>query len=271
MSFFQSASLLFSIALGLKLVLSQDFVEVEAIDEDIAYFSYHDNNGSGFIYISTTSKVSLTDFRGQEIVLISEESDNEEQRAVRVLNDLFLQSKFNGRYMDYYIPAYLQHGMTSRLNDSVIHYLRALPSYYHFTKLKETYERLLSTAAAQSIIKSAIILGEHLNYTGINYPLLLPLYVTAHLLHQKVKESEVCIRRRKLQDEDDSCFDECPPCPEQECLSLCGYGCSCWKWVCGDCCYHLGCYGHDVCCREKFIQTKCLFPISFKCDSEYEC
>ena len=41
-------------------------------------------------------------------------------------------------------------------------------------------------------------------------------------------------------------------CPDEyhrrNCLGLCGKGCSCWSWVCGDCCYQQGCYEHDVCC-----------------------
>ena len=30
------------------------------------------------------------------------------------------------------------------------------------------------------------------------------------------------------------------------CLGLCGPGCTCWLYVCGDCCYNSGCYIHDV-------------------------
>jgi len=33
------------------------------------------------------------------------------------------------------------------------------------------------------------------------------------------------------------------------CCGMCGFGCSCWKWVCGDCCCHDGCVTHDVACR----------------------
>jgi hypothetical protein len=33
------------------------------------------------------------------------------------------------------------------------------------------------------------------------------------------------------------------------CYGMCGPGCSCWSWVCGDCCYHYGCAVHDSWCR----------------------
>ena len=200
----------------------------------MAYFSYHDGNGSGLIYISTASKFSLTDFRGREIVLVLKVS--EEQRIVRIFNDYFLQYEVKGIYVDYYIPFHLIDGAAyvSKLNKSAVEHLQTLPSNYHFTKLKESYERLLSTAAAKSIIKSAIILGENLNYTGIEYPLLLPLYVIAYSLHEEVKESEA----------GHSHF-------------------SCMKWVCGNCYHHVV---HSLCCQENVIKTKCLFPLNFKCN-----
>jgi len=34
------------------------------------------------------------------------------------------------------------------------------------------------------------------------------------------------------------------------CYGMCGPGCSCWSWVCGDCCYHGGCAKHDSWCRQ---------------------
>ena len=49
------------------------------------------------------------------------------------------------------------------------------------------------------------------------------------------------------------------------CFGMCGKGCWCWKWVCGDCCWHRGCYEHDRCCDHSFISTYCLTPIGFSC------
>lgn len=42
------------------------------------------------------------------------------------------------------------------------------------------------------------------------------------------------------------------PC-DNDCLGMCGPGCSCWSWVCGDCCYHSGCNAHDRACRSCSI------------------
>ena len=41
----------------------------------------------------------------------------------------------------------------------------------------------------------------------------------------------------------------CARATANDCYGMCGYGCSCWSWVCGDCCYHSGCARHDSWCR----------------------
>ena len=33
-------------------------------------------------------------------------------------------------------------------------------------------------------------------------------------------------------------------CPD--CFGMCGNGCNCWQWVCGDCCCNKGCQSHDA-------------------------
>jgi hypothetical protein len=52
------------------------------------------------------------------------------------------------------------------------------------------------------------------------------------------------------------------------CYGTCGKGCSCWKWVCGDCDYHPGCAAHDNDCRKcswshPWACTKCATFASF--------
>ena len=53
------------------------------------------------------------------------------------------------------------------------------------------------------------------------------------------------------------------------CLGMCGKGCSCWSIVCGDCCFNRGCYEHDKCCEARFFSTYCLTPFfhSFGCSA----
>ena len=49
------------------------------------------------------------------------------------------------------------------------------------------------------------------------------------------------------------------------CRGMCGKGCSCWSWFCGDCCWHRGCHQHDLCCKNKPTSRYCLFPVGLKC------
>ena len=91
----------------------------------------------------------------------------------------------------------------------------------------------------------------------------------------------------------------CPShrCPKgSDCLGMCGIGCWwCWR-ICphlvatgvdialrgvniqgflsqiwNDCCFHQGCYDHDMCCRTYgYSSTRCLVPLHFSCSS-YPC
>ena len=62
----------------------------------------------------------------------------------------------------------------------------------------------------------------------------------------------------------------CYRCPSDDnCLGLCGRGCSCWWWVCGNCCYNQGCYDHDICCG-SWNSWGCQIPLGFSCSS-YDC
>ena len=57
------------------------------------------------------------------------------------------------------------------------------------------------------------------------------------------------------------------------CTGMCGPSCTCWTWVCGDCCWHSGCHKHDRCCELNPLSGHCLFPwfYGFTCDSYVTC
>ena len=65
--------------------------------------------------------------------------------------------------------------------------------------------------------------------------------------------------------------DECPV--GDTCLGMCGPSCTmCWDWgfICDDCCFHRGCYDHDLCCKRDFFSWSCLIPFGFDCDG-FDC
>ncbi|KAL9955001.1 hypothetical protein ACROYT_G042595 [Oculina patagonica] len=57
------------------------------------------------------------------------------------------------------------------------------------------------------------------------------------------------------------------------CTGMCGPSCRCWSWVCGDCCWHRGCYKHDMCCQKDPWSAYCLVPFfyGFSCTSYVTC
>ena len=54
------------------------------------------------------------------------------------------------------------------------------------------------------------------------------------------------------------------------CNGMCGPGCHCWWWICGDCCTHKGCLDHDnYCAKDGYISFSCIIsvPLYFTCES----
>ena len=59
---------------------------------------------------------------------------------------------------------------------------------------------------------------------------------------------------------------EAYPNRDLNCRGMCGRLCDCWEFVCGDCCFHQGCYEHDLCCNHDFGSFACLFPFWMTCE-----
>ena len=149
------------------------------------------------------------------------------------------------------------------------------------------------------IIEAARALGDH-GIMGAEYPSVMSFYQFAlHLANARensntedgdVTHSELDTRGYHYRPQRAvSCSNgaTCPSdrCPynivarsgyRNNCFGLCGYGCSCWSSVCGDCCVHEYCLTHDDCCsRNGFWSWSCLsvtwkvfgsqFSKSFRC------
>jgi len=90
-------------------------------------------------------------------------------------------------------------------------------------------------------------LGER-GYNGRDYPASLAL----HQFGKSVSE-RIDVRVPKLDEQvsasAESAYCTAYPNAGNACYGMCGKGCSCWSWVCGNCCYHSGCARHDSWCR----------------------
>ena len=81
--------------------------------------------------------------------------------------------------------------------------------------------------------------------TGSDFPASL-------LLHKVGRQAAdaLGIRPPSLQPQGNTGYCDAYPNASDSCYGMCGPGCDCWSWVCGDCCYHYGCAVHDSWCRE---------------------
>ena len=62
----------------------------------------------------------------------------------------------------------------------------------------------------------------------------------------------------------DICLDLRSNPHDDECLGMCGPGCTCWSFVCGDCCCNKLCLEHDKCCRHNIYSLRCWLPFLYK-------
>ena len=153
--------------------------------------------------------------------------------------------------------------------------------------MQVSVDNLVAHPSVRLLEPAAKALGEDLGIIGKNEPAVMAFYTTAMTLteeytkeqrammslHRKSNPWGIYINRHLVNTQTElECLKTCPPCEDQECFGLCGYGCSCWWWLCGDCCYHEGCRDHDVCCRgDTFSYGGCLLPYTFECDAPYKC
>ena len=147
-------------------------------------------------------------------------------------------------------------------------------------------QKLAMSKVALLIIKAAEALGYNitLGADGMHNPAARVFYMFAlQLKKARASMQEVSptsnhdTTRRSYQRRE--CDATCPVnrCPgADECFGLCGYGCQCWDWVCGDCCVHEFCRSHDQCCRDHGFFTFACLSVAWKiwfspCTSTYTC
>ena len=245
----------------------------------------------GIRFTSTPQTLFIETIPGGEPLLLATEPVGS-MRLVSIESSVFIQSDEENS-VDYVVQEG-QHKISEFSKDHKAlqrHKKEAAKSSVsvHAKALQDSLQSLLSRPEVELIGYAAHAMGEE-GINGQDSSSVLPFYLAALHLHKlqhaasgsnHSMENHHALQPNSFtpnhppktgsKGSDDSCFDTCPPCQDDDCLGLCGPSCRCWKFVCGDCCWHLGCYGHDLCCREKFIRTKCLFPFNFQCESTYNC
>ena len=277
---------------------------IDLLREDRVDGSYvNPELGCGLVFNGTKDGLTLSSLDGRRLLSAGEQVGP--VRLVTLGKREFIQHRENfksngngggvsGTVRDYAIPKY--HGSFAETQDhetfmNLLKKLKKLDPNAHSRVLKKSVKRALSKCEINLLSEAAFTMGHHHGITSQEYPSTLPLYMTASRMNSRsLTDSYPKAGVNHHQDDDDnykyhrndggshkrlkrekSCLDECPPCKSKQCLGMCGPGCVCWKWLCGNCCYNKGCYDHDLCCRSKPNSLACLLPMSFDCNSKYVC
>ena len=229
-------------------------------------------------FVSTPTTLTIRDNNGR--ILVSAEQFLNDMIVAIIADNGFVQLNGKGYHVSKVLALEIRYG--GLLKDP-----RVLELMLQNIKAKqiETQERLrfavetLMTTYEMNLLRNVSFALAKRGVNGYGAPSIMPFYKFS-LQMEKLKDRKLMskvyymtlnYRNMTGGDDDDDCLEYCPPCPELECIGMCGYGCNCWKFICGDCCMHTGCYDHDVCCRENFFDISCLFPFDFSCEEHYYC
>ena len=243
------------------------------VNDSFVFLSITTHNGTLVVKLLHSISTSMTVF----------DTDNN--------NFLVLESKADNKrtFAEYLIPknsTKLIQSMMSKgenMTDDVLQHM----DNKTVSKVRQfSLEKLAMSKVAILIIEAAETLGFNTTFADKAGPAARVFYMLALQL-QKARASkgetnhDVTKRsRQQRQREQCSSYDTvCPAnrCPHSEqCFGMCGYGCRCWSWVCGDCCVHELCLTHDQCCRNHGFYTLTCFSVvwyypTLACTDQYTC
>lgn len=206
-------------------------------------------------------------------------------------------SSIDSKYDDYIIPNESAMNMTLSMMNNEQEMNEENMNLLNKDGIKETRHSAIYSLAMSDegklIIEAAQVLGYNHNMHGIDYPVIMKFYILALRLSKIRNDSTVMFksvnhtaRKQVIREEQCEAYDTtCPSkalCPyrsamyDNDCFGLCGYGCHCWTFVCGDCCIHQYCLTHDHCCAVRsFLSWDCLSAAWNKvvsdCEDVFDC
>ena len=251
---------------------SAEFTEFLWSDDEVSGVYKKENGSLGIKFISRQGYLQIETLNNITLVCFSSfhEVDKRMARSVYMLDGQYLQHKYN------------VHGHLDRpVGNTTRSFTDTLTDLLH---LEET---ALLEDASHAVGDQGV--------TGKNTPAVLPFYMFTLKMVQLVDSSPQNTNANELNDNEPSLS------PRQKrffnyiiswtnglatswkgckryknypnCKGLCGRLCNCWWWVCGDCCYHSGCYGHDECCEKYgYDHWRCILaPEVLLCDVPFYC
>ena len=229
--------------------------------------------------------LSITTISGENVVYIVHPlTSNMTMMGVSDTNFMVMEKNQQNRinYDEYVIPSYAMNLMESimtgngkmtddvrqKLDNKTVNETRQFVLY----NLAMSYEAVLIIEAAQALGDRGIM--------GMDYPSVMSFYQFALRL-ANIREISSATeykagdsiasdsrgyqhrQRRAVRCSSNGATCQSDRCPFQQgsndCFGMCGKRCSCWSFVCGDCCVHQYCLTHDQCCADRgFFTFACI-------------
>ena len=250
---------------------------------------------------ATYAVLSITTTRGEHIVYIVHPlASNMTMIGVNDTNFLLIENNQQDYidYDDYVIPrdamnlmklimsgnGKMTDDILQKLNNKTVNETRQSVLYY----LAMSYEAVLIIEAAQALGDRGIM--------GMDYPSVMSFYQFALRLANTREISSATEygaednfapdsrgyqhrqQRAVLCNNGATCSSN--RCPfrkySNNCFGMCGPDCTCWDFVCGDCCVHQYCLTHDQCCADKGFYTLTCFSVAVRkpfasCTDTFSC
>ncbi len=212
--------------------------------------------------------------------------------SISLFNEKYILAKDQSKMDEYLVPERLHKHVDSALRNKWI--MSLLQKEFETNPIRSreaAISRLILSREANLVIEAAKAVGNR-GIIGKDNPAAMRLYILAmrlqNLITPKQASSNENLDDERLQQfgqtmahNKEYCtksknYCEKGKCPgANSCEGMCGPSCSCWKWVCGNCCWNKMCYDHDQCCRKKMLSWGCM-GIIFKglfayCDKPYSC
>ena len=254
---------------------------------------YNEANGGILFHSSinaTRLVVNITSVDGDSVMLIVHSIvSNTTLLCVNGTNFILMKKEWG--YDDYIVPDEVLNVTKSLMMEEVEGMPDVITKTFDNSTVNETRQTIMHSLATseESIytIEAARSLGEDMGIEGLEYPVAMSFYRLALQLANYNNYTETQERnknnnkKRNQQVQCENYNTTCPSyslCPNKvdECSGLCGRRCTCWPFVCGDCCIHTFCLTHDQCCEENGFVSWACFSVIWKkigsqCHEKFEC
>ncbi|KAL9955007.1 hypothetical protein ACROYT_G042603 [Oculina patagonica] len=236
-------------------------LHLKSYSEDEVEGCYIHNQTLGVCFDISEGFMKLMKTTGEQIVLYKKLGP--EMLFYQVLDQAFVGNGASMVYVPNDVP---------RTPEALRAFLRRQKGMAEHEALKNHYEEAMSELHYAPEIQLLERVSEALGSNSTRLEILKPFYSLCFNL-LKASDVETPPELKAAHGFEDDIAGQygnrqkrgCTKPTANNCRGLCGRGCSCWSWFCGDCCWHRGCYEHDLCCKKKPYSSYCLVPFGLSC------